>query len=122
ERAVQLHLRVGKRQGGRDLARAVEADDAGVERGRDREDADVQHHHRDQELDQAEAAFGAKPRTHVFPIGRPPPSLKRVNPPADTSFVWRHTPTAPSMRTAWSCQARFMRRTLPPAVGSWVSG
>ena len=44
--AEELHLRVGERGGGRGAARSAECERAGVERGDDREDADVQHRHR----------------------------------------------------------------------------
>src|SRR5262249_21374443 len=59
-----LHLLVGQGGGGRDVAGAPQRDRARLERGDDREDADVQQHDRHQQLNQAEALFGTQTRTH----------------------------------------------------------
>jgi hypothetical protein len=50
----------------------------------EREDADVQHHHREQELDQPEAALLTGTQLHTSHIGSRGRRLKRPDPPADT--------------------------------------
>ena len=87
-----------------------------VERGHDREDADVQHHHRHQELDQAEACSRSGAARARVSYRQPPgvPQAARIPLPIRTP-VWRHTLTARSMRRAWSWRARSTRPDLDAA-------
>src|SRR4051812_43168635 len=67
ERAVLLHLPVGERAGGACSARPLQRDDTRAERGYQREQRDGEHHHRDGELDQAEALLTTEGPGRAYP-------------------------------------------------------
>ena len=69
--AIRLDLLV--REGGArgDSAGARKGGVARGERGHDREDADIEHHHGHQKLEQAEAALVTRVRVHATAIGIP---------------------------------------------------
>ena len=96
--SVDLHLLVRNSPGGGDPVRPGQRCAARRERGDDGEDADVQHDHRHEELEHAEAALIARAQVHASAIGIP---LKGLNPPADSPSegrLWLHSPIQRSTR------------------------
>ena len=63
---VELQLLLGERLARGDPARAAHRERARVERGEDREDADVEDGHGDDELDQAEPLLALQASVHLL--------------------------------------------------------
>src|SRR4029079_19202489 len=66
---------------------AADRERAGLERRDERQDADVQHHHGEDELDQPESLLLPRTRRRESRVGARTRPLKALRPSADTNFV-----------------------------------